>query len=357
MLSDRSRLAEEPTALDRALAERRARGEPVLDLTVVDPSFARDEEAVRAALASEGSADPRAAIAGALARGGVSLAPEAIVPCCGPEDAWARLLWLLADPGDELLVPQPAGPLLARVARDLDVTLAPYPLRSDEGTVDPAAIWDAIGERARAIVVESPSVPAGRYLSPEALEALEALEVPLIVDEQRAAYPLEATPRRARGSGATMFVVDGLCALPEAQLAWIAASGPAPVVTDAVARLARARPPLAAPMARALPALLAIEPRRAVRERAAQNLAMLRALLSGSPLRLPEVEAGWHAPVRLPGGASEQEQALRLLERGVLVAPGARYDVPDGEAWLVLGLLTPPDELARGAEILIELAG
>ncbi|MCZ7682395.1 MAG: hypothetical protein M5U28_27830 [Sandaracinaceae bacterium] len=135
-------------------------------------------------------------------------------------------------------------------------------------------------------------MPAGRYLSPEALEALEALEVPLIVDEQRAAYPLEATPRRARGSGATMFVVDGLSALPEAQLAWIAASGPAPLVKDAVARLARARPPLAALMARALPALLAIEPRRAVRERAAQNLAMLRALLSGSPLRLPEVEAG-----------------------------------------------------------------
>ncbi|MCZ7682396.1 MAG: hypothetical protein M5U28_27835 [Sandaracinaceae bacterium] len=109
MLSDRSRLAEEPTALDRALAERRARGEPVLDLTVVDPSFAREEEAVRAALASEGSADPRAAIAGALARGGVSLAPEAIVPCSGPEDAWARLLWLLADPGDRAARPAARG--------------------------------------------------------------------------------------------------------------------------------------------------------------------------------------------------------------------------------------------------------
>lgn len=355
MLSERSELAEEPTALERAAAERRARGEPVLDLTRTDPGFARDEGAIRAALAAGGPADPRPAIAQSMEEGGVSLAPEAIVPCAGREDAWARLVWALTDRGDELLVPQPRGPHLARIAHDLEVALAPYPLRLDEAwSVDPAAIWEAIGERTRAIVVESPSETAGCRLRGEALEALAALEVPLIIDEWWAT-PAGAGARRE--GGAPVFVIGGASALPEAQIAWIAVSGPDALVRDVTARLARARPPIAAPMARALPALLELEPRQAVRERAARNLATLRSALAGSALWLPEVEGGWHAALRLAAGASEEALALRLLERGVLVSPGARYDFPDGEAWLVLSLLVPPDELARGAAALVELAG
>jgi hypothetical protein len=57
--------------------------------------------------------------------------------------------------------------------------------------------------------------------------------------------------------------------------------------------------------------------------------------------------------VQVPATLSEEERALRLLEkRGVLVHPGYFFDFPR-EAFLVLSLLTPPEVFDEGLRRLL----
>ena len=59
----------------------------------------------------------------------------------------------------------------------------------------------------------------------------------------------------------------------------------------------------------------------------------------------------------MPSGKSDEEIAIRLLQRrGVLVHPGHFYDFPR-EGHLVISLITPPAEFAAAAEIMLEEIG
>src|SRR5690606_15132448 len=140
----------------------------------------------------------------------------------------------------------------------------------------------------------------------------------------------------------------------ELHLAWVAVSGPREVVGAALVRLHRAPAPVATPMAMALGQLLALEPVDALASRASSALSELRARLAKTNLVVPPVDGGWYATLRLPASEADEQVALRLVERGVLVASGSAYDMPD-DRWLVISLLAPPDELARGVSTIVEL--
>jgi aspartate/methionine/tyrosine aminotransferase len=66
-----------------------------------------------------------------------------------------------------------------------------------------------------------------------------------------------------------------------------------------------------------------------------------------------EIEGGWYAVLRVPALGSDEELAIRLLEEhSVLAHPGHFYDFPD-EGYLVVSLLTPPDDFAEGTRRLL----
>src|SRR5690606_13741384 len=128
VLSDRSAPPpEEPTELELALAEQRAQGVDIADLTEVDLRSGRDEAAVRTALCAP-PGDPHVAVARSLQPSGVPIDPSHVVLAAGVDDAYARVFRLLCDPGDEILVPQPGDPRLEAIADDADVA------RSEEHT-------------------------------------------------------------------------------------------------------------------------------------------------------------------------------------------------------------------------------
>jgi len=106
--------------------------------------------------------------------------------------AFAFLFALLCDPHDEVLVPAP-GRMPDALAQLWGVHLSRYPLACDRDrwSYDVAAIYDAIGERTRAIVVASPCEPVGAILDRDDLEALAALEVPIVADESSIDVPLD----------------------------------------------------------------------------------------------------------------------------------------------------------------------
>ena len=130
-----------PNALAAALAARRAAGARILDLTSSNPTragFAYPEAEILAALASPAALryepDPRglpaarAAISAYYAARGESVDAEDLLLTASTSESYALLFKLLAEPGDEILVPAPSYPLFEMLAALESVRLVRYPL-------------------------------------------------------------------------------------------------------------------------------------------------------------------------------------------------------------------------------------
>ena len=115
--------------LTRALAGARRAGRPVLDLTQSNPTQAglAYPPDLLASLAGArslrydpeplGLREAREAVAADYARQGLSVSPDRIVLTASSSDSYSELFKLLADPGDEILVPRPSYPLFEHLAR------------------------------------------------------------------------------------------------------------------------------------------------------------------------------------------------------------------------------------------------
>jgi len=309
--------------------------------------------------------------------GGVEVDPEQLILTTGTSEAYSFLFRLLCEPADEVLIAHPSYPLFDFLATIQDVKLRPFQIIYDHGwQIDFHSLQQELGARTKAIVVVHPNNPTGHFVGVEEAEQLDAIcakhGLALIVDEVFLDYEMKAAATHKKRHGtfasnaaALTFVLSGLskiAALPQMKLGWIAASGPAAQVGEAMARLeviADTYLSLNAPMQRALPALLAQRNamQKQIMARTEANLAELDEQLARQKLvsRL-ELEGGWYAVLRVPAVQSDEELAIRMLEeRGVLVHPGHFYDFADS-GYLVISLLTAANEFAEGARELLACA-
>jgi aspartate/methionine/tyrosine aminotransferase len=356
-------------ALARALAARTA---PYVDLTLSNPTVAGLP--IAAGILSpapvyephpRGLRSAREAVA---ACHGVS--PEQVILTVSTSEAYSWLFKLLCAAGDEVLVPEPSYPLFGYLTALECVRAVPYPLRWDgEWRLDAASL--RFSPRTRAVLVVSPGNPTGAYLKEDERLALALLckenGCALICDEVFADYPAFEDPRRARTAASCddvlAFSLSGLskvAGLPQLKLAWLLASGPG--AGAALARLeliADTYLSVSTPVQLAAPDLLAGRGvfQRAVQARLRENRAALAAAHApDAPWDVLRAEGGWSEVLSVPRSRSEEEWALRLLAAGVLVHPGYFFDFPSG-AHLVLSLLPPAEDFARGVRILAEVLG
>lgn len=380
MFSRRTGWAATPNRLAVALEERRRSGKHVLDLTETNPTrvgLPMPGAAIQAALADPAGLryEPTpfgcmAAREAVSAYHGGAVRPERIVLTASTSEAYGMLFKLLADPGDRVLVPLPSYPLFEYLGDLESVEIAPYHcFFADDGwNIDFASLEDQIDARTRAVLVVSPNNPTGSMLRKNEADRLLTLcgarGVAVIADEVFADHVFtqapSVVPSLAGRDEALVFVLAGLsktCLLPQMKAAWIAASGPDAILGEALARLeivADTYLSVNTPVQLALPRLLAL--RDIIREplmgRLTTNLTALKHTLQGSAATLLQPDGGWSAVVKVPRDPGEEERALRLLTRhGVRVHPGFLFDFPT-EAFLVVSLLGPEEEFARGAAIL-----
>jgi aspartate/methionine/tyrosine aminotransferase len=392
--AERARFDLTPTALAARIESRRRAGAPLLDLSDANPARCglAPEASLRealAALASDPSiagyvpdprGDPaaRAAIAAYHARRGATVAPEAIVLTAGTSEGYAHLFRLLGDPGDRVHVPSPGYPLFEHLAALEGLAAAPYPLRAPQRgarwRIDLDALAASLDARSRAVLVIDPHNPTGSFVDPEDWASLRAIArergLALVSDEVFADSARDgvAPPGALAGAedGPLHFVLSGaskVLALPQLKLAWIVAAGPAALRDEALARLefvADAYLSVSPILARALPELLAARDaiQRPLGERVARNRRALEAALAASDARALAAEAGWCAIVRAPD-RDEEAIVLDLLERdGVLVQPGALFDLEAANAaHFVVSLLPEPDRFDRGVAALARALG
>jgi alanine-synthesizing transaminase len=369
--------------LSEALARRRAAGLPPLDLTESNPTRAGLLDGVDAAALLAPLADPRGlryapsprgdgaarrAISDYYGRRGLAVDPERLVLCASTSEGYAWLFQLLCDVGDEVLYPQPSYPLLDHLASLCAVRLVPYPLRYDGGwSIDLAALEAACTERTRAVLLVNPNNPTGSFLREEERRALRGLcqarGLCLVADEVFGDYRLAPARSGARAEtlvdedGALCFVLSGLSkvlGLPQLKLGWIHVGGPEPLRAAAQDRLelvADTFLSVGTPVQLAAPSLLARQPALggAIAGRVREGQRRLQAAFAGTACQLLRAEGGWYGVVRLPRLCGEEEWVLRFLEEdGVLCHPGYFFDFAE-EAYVVLSLLTRPEELEEGA--------
>jgi aspartate/methionine/tyrosine aminotransferase len=379
MFSSRTSWDVSPNPLAAALSRRQAAGAPTLDLTESNPTRAGVTiplETLHRALADPRAGlyepDPlgipaaRQAIGRYYADRGIEAPPERIVVTASTSEAYSFLFKLLANPGDEVLVPAPSYPLFEFLAGLESVRTVGYPLRYDgEWHIDSDCLEQALSPRTRAIVAVSPNNPTGSYLKRGELELLTRVcqerGLALLCDEVFADFPLEPAREQVASvigaPGLLSFALSGaskIAALPQLKVGWLVASGPEPELSGALKRLEIISDTW---LSASTPAQLALGTVLAERhlaqapllERLRENLATLKAACGPtapwSPLK---VEGGWSAVLRVPSARSELEWALALLEQeGVLVHPGFFFDFPSG-AYLSVSLLCRPEVFREG---------
>lgn len=352
---------------------------PRFDLTASNPTTAnlpydarlldelRNPSALKYSPASFGIESARDAVARSYASLGHTVDRKNVCLTASTSEAYAHLFKLLADPADEILVPEPGYPLFTFLAALEGVRVRPYPIAYDgHWHINIGEVSRRISSATRAIVVVSPNNPTGSYLKKHELDALTQFDIPIISDEVFARYSLSDDPSRVTSVASEreglLFSLGGLskqCALPQIKVGWIVAAGNAARTEEAMRRLeliADTFLSVATPQQVALPQLLehGDSIARAISERTVRNLSALRARThSGDPWSLLHVEGGWYATIQIPNTQSEEEWILSLLRKGVLVHPGHFFDFPR-EAFLTLSLLTPPEEFDAGCTIVFD---
>ncbi len=383
MFSSRFHWDLRPNRLSQTLAAKRAAGARVLDLTESNPTHAGlhyPEEIVRAfehpsllsyEPAPAGTPAAREAVSAWYAARSHAVPPERILLTASTSEAYAYLFKLLTNPGDLILVPRPSYPLFQFLADMESVEVRQYPLVYHGGwSTDLHALEAALTPRTRAIVLVNPNNPTGNYVKRAELSALAALcaqrGLALISDEVFADYALaDDADRVATLAGVAeclSFSMSGLskvAGLPQMKLGWIVVNGPQALCAEAWEKLEwiadtylSVGTPVQCAAARLLAAGDIVQPQ--IRRRIAENLAVARATLAGSPANILAVEGGWYITLQVPRIRSEEEWTLDLLEHAdVLVQPGYFYDF-ETEAYLVVSLLTAREIFREGLARIVE---
>lgn len=359
--------------LDEAKAAARARGIELIDFGMGDPieptpHFIQRALAEALPLTSGYPRAPglpalRAAIAGWLERRfDADVHPDIeVIPTYGSKEAIFQFPLVACSPEKDLvLVPEPAYPVYERGARFAGAQTQFVPLDEAHAWLpDLDAIDDEAWERCAIFWVNYPHNPTGAVAPLSFLEELaeraRAHGFLLASDEAYTELWFDAPPRSAveltdrrnvvvfqtlsKRSSMTGYRSGFVCAEPElidALRSFRPNAGTAP--QEFVQRASVA-------------AWSDEEHVIETRERYARKRALLAPLLE---LAAGSSEATFYLWFKVPESESSESFATRLLEHGVVVAPGS-YFGPSGEGYARLALVPSVEECERAAAILREV--
>jgi aspartate aminotransferase len=134
-----------------------------------------DRPGVHAYMPNAGFPETRAAVASKLSRDhGVSIAADHVIMTCGAAGALNVILKTLLDPGDEVIVP---APYFVEYQSYVDNHGGVVKLvkSKEDFSLDLWAVAEAVTEKTKAVLINTPNNPTGRVYDEAAIRALASL--------------------------------------------------------------------------------------------------------------------------------------------------------------------------------------
>jgi aspartate aminotransferase len=372
-------------ALDDQVRRLQASGQKIINLTVGQPDFdtpAWISRAAQAAIAEgftrytspAGMIELRRAAAEWLSRkGGASYGAEEVLVSSGSKHALYNALRAIINPGDEVIVPVPywvSYPDLVRMADG--VPIHPVTTLEQGYKLSAGALKAALSPRTRAIILNSPSNPAGAVYARREAESLARVvldhDLTVISDEIYDQILYDGAEHISMagvlpGMKERTIVVNGV-SKSYAMTGWRIgfAAGPRPVI-EAMGRYQGQATgnPCSISQRAALAAITGTGPELDQMRRAYSRR---RALVQAALSEIPSIE--WRPPsgafyffLRVAGALGRRigEKRLQdveelvgvLIDRGVAVVPGSGFGSPDA---MRLSFAVSDEDLKKGLEII-----
>ena len=360
--------------LNDAAAARRAQGLEVIDFGMGDPRESTDPRIIQALKdgvlermgypAAVGLPELREAISRwAARRFGVLLDPADIIPTLGTKEAIYSFAQVVLDPAagkDTVLLTEPGYPVYERGALFAGARVETLPLLEANGFLpDLDAVSPEVWRRTALVWVNYPNNPTCVCAPPELYERLAALarEHDFVVASDEAYTELwfdEPPVSALQLTDLTNVAVFNTLSKRSSMTGYrsgFVAGDPA-----LIAALKQFRPTIGtAPQEFVQRASVVAWDDEAHVERAravyARKRRLLLRALAATEVRVAGADATMYLWVATPAGETSEEFAARLLEYGVLVAPGS-FLGPSGEGYVRFALVPTEDECARAVELL-----
>ena len=361
--------------LDEARRAAEARGVEVIDFGRGDPQEPTDPR-IRQALvdglrermgypAAAGLPELREAIAGwAERRFGVALDPATnVVPTLGSKEAifsFAQVVLDAAAGKDTVVVTEPGYPVQERGAALAGARVVSLPLlEGDAFLPDLGAVGEDVWSRTALFWVNYPNNPTCATAPLAFYERLAALarehDVVLASDEAYSELWFDEPPASALQAGdLTNVAVFNSLSKRSSMTGYrsgFVAGDPALIGALKAFRPSVGTAPQEFVQRASVVAWSDEEHVDAARATYARKRALFLDLLARTGVRVAGSGATMYIWCEVPGGEGSEAFARRLLERGVLVAPGA-YLGPSGEGYFRLALVPTEAECVRAAGIL-----
>jgi aspartate/methionine/tyrosine aminotransferase len=181
--------------LEKAQELQRA-GQEVIHLEIGEPDFDTPHKITAAAIAAIQKGETHythslgilplreAIVAHYHKRYGVSISPEQVIVTMGTSPGLLLILCALLDPGDEVILSNPAYACYPNFVSYIEGVPVAVPVHAEEGfTFQPKAIQQKMGSRTKGILINSPSNPTGTVLRADVLQEIGQLGPYVISDE------------------------------------------------------------------------------------------------------------------------------------------------------------------------------
>lgn len=323
-------------------------------------------DAARAAIAgpigytsSGGSIALRSVLADRFERiDGVRPSTESIVVGQGAVEVIAASLAAVVRPGDEVLIPDPSWPNYEAQARLLGARPVFYPLRRELGYLpDPDEVIALMGEDTRAIVVNSPSNPAGSVIDADRLrrivEAAAERDVLVISDEVYDEIVFDGEHVRASPFAPEHVVTVHSFSKTYSMTGWRVGYARIPdAMQVTMERVQETLLSCVSTLTQAAAIAAIVGPQDAIAEnleryRRRRDLAV--GLLRDGGVEVSVPAGAFYLLVPLGDGVDSRAAALELVDHGVAVAPGSAFGRVAADT-VRLSLASADDVLATGIE-------
>ena len=343
----------------------------IVRLEIGEPGYATPGHIVEAGARAAGMArytpsagmwSLREALAERLRRvHGLDIPPDRVIVTQGAVQACAVIFAALLEPGDEVLVPDPAWPNYAMLVELLGAKAVGYPLRAEAGFVpDPDEVEGLITDRTKVLVVNSPGNPTGAVIDPDVVDALARLavrrDVVVLSDEVYDELIFSGAPANLAAKAPDQVVGVYSFSKTYAMTGWRVGYAAAP--TWLAPTLVKLQEPMLScissmSQAGALAALAG--PQEAIadmRQGYAARAALAAELLEDGGISTNVPRGAFYLMVPLAGGADSRRAAFDLVDHGVSVAPGTAFGRVAADH-VRLSLATDEPVLAEGIRRLL----